>query len=329
VIIADESLYNELKDGLNGYEIIVQAGSEAIADAMMDCEIDTVVTAMVGYSGLEPTINAIKAGKRIALANKETLVVAGELITDMLKSSASEISPVDSEHSAIFQSLVGEDYNSISKLILTASGGPFRLTPIEQMQFVTKANTLNHPNWVMGAKITVDSATMMNKGFEMIEAKWLFGIEAKDIEIVVHPQSIVHSMVEFNDGSIKAQLGVPDMHLPIQYALGYPNRLPSVRKRLSVMDYSNLTFEAPSFDKFPMLTLAYDSINRGGNIPCALNAANEIAVAAFLEDKINYIQIADVVANGIKNCAFIPQPTFEDYVATNAEIRNYTNSIIK
>lgn len=329
VIIADESLFNELKQGLEGYETIVQAGSKAIADAMFDSEIDTVVTAMVGYSGLEPTINAIKAGKRIALANKETLVVAGELITRMLVDSASEIFPVDSEHSAIFQSLVGEDSKTISKLILTASGGPFRQTPIEQMKHVTKADTLNHPNWVMGAKITVDSATMMNKGFEMIEAKWLFGVEAKDIEIAVHPQSIVHSMVEFYDGSIKAQLGVPDMHLPIQYALGYPNRLPSERKRLSIKDYSNLTFEVPSFEKFPMLTLAYDSISRGGNIPCALNAANEIAVAAFLEDKISYIQIAEVVAKGIENCAFIPQPTFEDYVATNTEIRNYTSSIIK
>lgn len=328
-IIADESLYNELKEGLIGYETSALAGAKAIADMVMDSNIDTVVTAMVGYSGLEPTINAIKAGKRIALANKETLVVAGELITNLLKDSKSDIFPVDSEHSAIFQSLVGEDYNSISKLILTASGGPFRLTPIEQMQFVTKADTLNHPNWVMGAKITVDSATMINKGFEMIEAKWLFGIEAKDIDIVVHPQSIVHSMVEFNDGSIKAQLGVPDMHLPIQYAMGYPNRLPSKRKRLSVMDYSNLSFESPSFDKFPMLSLAYDAINRGGNIPCALNAANEIAVAAFLEDKINYIQIADIVSKGIEKCRFISQPTFNDYVDTNNEIRNYTNSIIK
>ncbi len=328
VIIAQESLYEQVKSALKDSNIIVRAGSKAIAEAVTDINIDTVVTAMVGYSGLEPTINAINAGKRIALANKETLVVAGELITNMLKTSPSKIYPVDSEHSAIFQSLVGEDYNSISKLILTASGGPFRETPIEQLTYVTKQQTLNHPNWAMGAKITVDSATMMNKGFEMIEAKWLFGVEAKNIEIAVHPQSIVHSMVQFRDGSIKAQLGVADMHLPIQYALAYPERLPSARKHLSITDYSKLTFEAPSFEKFPMLTLAYESIDKGGNIPCALNAANEVAVAAFLEDKITYSQIAKIVARGVENCTLISNPTYTDYVETNQEIINYTKSII-
>lgn len=283
---------------------------------------------MVGYSGLEPTINAVKSGKIIALANKETLVVAGELITNLVKESASVLYPVDSEHSAIFQCLVGETHESISKLILTASGGPFRTKSIEELKYVTKADALNHPNWKMGSKVTIDSASMMNKGFEVMEAKWLFNVDSKDIEVVVHPQSIVHSMVEFVDGSIKAQLGIPDMHLPIRYALGTPNRLKSDCKKLSVTDYSSLTFEAPDINKFPMLGMAYEAISRGGNAPCILNAANEIAVAAFLNEKIKFIEIPILVEKTMANAQYINNPTYEDYVITNKEARHYAQSLL-
>ena len=329
VVIAQSDCYTKLRDALAGEPIEVMCGQQAIADAAADDDVDIVVTAMVGYSGLAPTISAIKAGKTIALANKETLVVAGELITGLVKQYGSRLVPVDSEHSAIFQCLVGEDPESVDKLILTASGGPFRTRPKEELYGVTRADALNHPNWSMGAKVTIDSASMMNKGFEMIEARWLFGIPSERIEIVVHPQSIVHSMVAYSDGSVKAQLGLPDMRLPIRYALNYPERLPSACRKMSVADYANLTFEAPDREKFPLLDMAFDAIHRGGNVPCALNAANEIAVAAFLADRIGFMQMPEVVAEAVARNRFIASPTYDDYVATNAEIRKIAEELIK
>lgn len=321
VIIGDESLHAELCRRLEGTGIRVLSGSKAIAEEVTDPVIDTVVTAMVGYSGLAPTINAIRAGKDIALANKETLVVAGELITSLVKQHGTHLYPVDSEHGAIYQCLVGEDPSTVSKLLLTASGGPFRTCSKDELQYMTKADALHHPNWNMGAKITIDSATMMNKGFEVIEAKWLFGIDAADIEVVVHPQSIVHSMVEFIDGSVKAQLGLPDMHLPIRYALGLPGRLASVGRRLSVSDYATLTFERPDMDKFPLLGMAFEAIGRGGNVPCVMNAANEVAVDAFLHDRIRFTDIADIVERTIAASAFVEHPAYDDYVLSNQEAR--------
>lgn len=329
VVIAQSDCYTKLRDTLAGEPIEVMCGQQAIADAAAADDVDIVVTAMVGYSGLAPTISAIKAGKTIALANKETLVVAGELITRLVKQYGSRLVPVDSEHSAIFQCLVGEDPESVDKLILTASGGPFRTRPKEELYGVTRADALNHPNWSMGAKVTIDSASMMNKGFEMIEARWLFGIPSERIEIVVHPQSIVHSMVAYSDGSVKAQLGLPDMRLPIRYALNYPERLPSACRKMSVADYANLTFEAPDHEKFPLLDMAFDAIHRGGNVPCALNAANEIAVAAFLADRIGFMQMPEVVAEAVARNRFIASPTYDDYVATNAEIRKIAEELIK
>lgn len=329
VVIAQSDCYAKLRDALAGEPIEVMCGQQAIADAAAADDVDIVVTAMVGYSGLAPTISAIKAGKTIALANKETLVVAGELITRLVKQYGSRLVPVDSEHSAIFQCLVGEDPESVDKLILTASGGPFRTRPKEELYGVTRADALNHPNWSMGAKVTIDSASMMNKGFEMIEARWLFGIPSERIEIVVHPQSIVHSMVAYSDGSVKAQLGLPDMRLPIRYALNYPERLPSACRKMSVADYANLTFEAPDREKFPLLDMAFDAIHRGGNVPCALNAANEIAVAAFLADRIGFMQMPEVVAEAVARNRFIASPTYDDYVATNAEIRKIAEELIK
>ena len=329
VVIAQSDCYTKLRDNLAGEPIEVMCGQQAIADAAAGDDVDIVVTAMVGYSGLAPTISAIKAGKTIALANKETLVVAGELITRLVKQYGSRLVPVDSEHSAIFQCLVGEDPESVDKLILTASGGPFRTRPKEELYGVTRADALNHPNWSMGAKVTIDSASMMNKGFEMIEARWLFGIPSERIEIVVHPQSIVHSMVAYSDGSVKAQLGLPDMRLPIRYALNYPERLPSACRKMSVADYANLTFEAPDREKFPLLDMAFDAIHRGGNVPCALNAANEIAVAAFLADRIGFMQMPEVVAEAVARNRFIASPTYDDYVATNAEIRKIAEELIK
>ncbi|MBS7149852.1 MAG: 1-deoxy-D-xylulose-5-phosphate reductoisomerase [Prevotella sp.] len=329
VVIAQSDCYTKLRDTLAGEPIEVMCGQQAIADAAAADDVDIVVTAMVGYSGLAPTISAIKAGKTIALANKETLVVAGELITRLVKQYGSRLVPVDSEHSAIFQCLVGEDPESVDKLILTASGGPFRTRPKEELYGVTRADALNHPNWSMGAKVTIDSASMMNKGFEMIEARWLFGIPSERIEIVVHPQSIVHSMVAYSDGSVKAQLGLPDMRLPIRYALNYPERLPSACRKMSVADYANLTFEAPDREKFPLLDMAFDAIHRGGNVPCALNAANEIAVAAFLADRIGFMQMPEVVAEAVARNRFIASPTYDDYVATNAEIRKIAEELIK
>lgn len=329
VVIAQSDCYTKLRDTLAGEPIEVMCGQQAIADAAAADDVDIVVTAMVGYSGLAPTISAIKAGKTIALANKETLVVAGELITRLVKQYGSRLVPVDSEHSAIFQCLVGEDPESVDKLILTASGGPFRTRPKEELYGVTRADALNHPNWSMGAKVTIDSASMMNKGFEMIEARWLFGIPSERIEIVVHPQSIVHSMVAYSDGSVKAQLGLPDMRLPIRYALNYPERLPSACRKMSVADYANLTFEAPDREKFPLLDMAFDAIHCGGNVPCALNAANEIAVAAFLADRIGFMQMPEVVAEAVARNRFIASPTYDDYVATNAGIRKIAEELIK
>lgn len=329
VVIAQSDCCTKLRDALVGEPIEVMCGQQAIADAAAADDVDIVVTAMVGYSGLAPTISAIKVGKTIALANKETLVVAGELITRLVKQYGSRLVPVDSEHSAIFQCLVGEDPESVDKLILTASGGPFRTRPKEELYGVTRVDALNHPNWSMGAKVTIDSASMMNKGFEMIEARWLFGIPSERIEIVVHPQSIVHSMVAYSDGSVKAQLGLPDMRLPIRYALNYPERLPSACRKMSVADYANLTFEAPDREKFPLLDMAFDAIHRGGNVPCALNAANEIAVAAFLADRIGFMQMPEVVAEAVARNRFIASPTYDDYVATNAEIRKIAEELIK
>lgn len=329
VIIANEAYYQTLREALQGSDTIVKAGMDAIVEAMSDPAIDTVVTAMVGYAGLAPTINAIKHNKIIALANKETLVVAGALINDLLANSASKLYPVDSEHGAIWQCLAGEKHSDIYKLILTASGGPFRTKTIEELANVTKADALKHPNWSMGAKITIDSATMMNKGFEVMEAKWLFDIDLDRIEVVVHPQSIVHSMIEFIDGSVKAQLGLPDMRIPIRYALGYPERLYSDAQRMHVSDYRNLTFEEPDLQKFPMLGLAYKASRAGGNMPCVLNAANEIAVAAFLHDKIGYNDIAETVVKTMQWAPYVAQPTYEDYVNTNIEARRYAETLIK
>ena len=322
VIIADEQYYEYVRDALEDTDIEVATGSDAIAQAVTAPEIDTVVTAMVGYSGLESTIAAIGAGKRIALANKETLVVAGELIDRLLKGSKSVLYPVDSEHGAFYQCLVGERMQDVEKLWLTASGGPFRTLPKEQLATVTAADALKHPNWSMGAKITIDSATMMNKGFEMIEARWLFGIEPRDIEIVVHPQSIIHSMVAFKDGSVKAQLGLPDMHLPIRYALGLPDgRLASDCRKMTIEDMANLTLERPDFDKFPLLGTAYAAARTGGTAPCVMNAANEIAVAAFLKDEIGFTDIYRIIDTTMAQAHLVEHPTYDDYVASNDEAR--------
>ena len=328
-IIANESQYNTLKEALTGTGINVSCGRQAICDAMALDSVDVVVTAAVGYSGLEPTISAIKAGKRIALANKETLVVAGELITSMLQHSASTIIPVYSEHSAIYQCLVGEEPHRVRELIITASAWRCRIKPLDFIKTATVEDALNHPNWSMGSKITIDSATMLNKAFEIIEARWLFGIEANQIEAVVHPQSIIHSMVEFVDGSVKAQLGLPDMHLPIRYALGEANRLTTDATPLRLADYANLTFEAPDTDRFPCLNLAYHALERGGNTACVINAANEIAVAAFLNRHIAFLDIYDTIVSTLDKIAFIERPTFEDFVNTNTEARVRAEAIIK
>ncbi len=327
-IIAEEKLYDRLKEGLSGSGITVSAGKKAICDSMALDSVDVVVTAAVGYSGLEPTMSAIRAGKRIALANKETLVVAGELITAMLQDSQSAIVPVDSEHSAIYQCLVGEDKTAINKLIITASGGPFRTKTIEQIKHVTVEDALNHPNWAMGAKITIDSATMLNKAFEIIEARWLFGINASHIQAIVHPQSIIHSMVEFVDGSVKAQLGLPDMHLPIRYALGDARRLPTQMPTLTIEDYANLTFEKPDTDRFPCLNLAYFALEKGGNTACIINAANEIAVSAFLKQRIRFLDIYDIICDTLQKIDYISKPSFEDLVNTNSEARICAESLI-
>lgn len=319
VVITDPSAYPLLKEALADLPIRVELGEEAIAEAAALPGVDVVVTAMVGYSGLLPTVSAIEAGKTIALANKETLVVAGEVITGMLARSKSSIVPVDSEHSAIFQCLVGEKTSQARKILLTASGGPFRKLSAKELENVTVADALHHPNWNMGAKVTIDSASMMNKGFEMIEARWLFACPPENIEILVHPQSIVHSMVEFVDGSIKAQLGVPDMHLPIRYALGYPERLATTAPPLSLQQMSTLTFEAPDYEKFPLLSYAFEAIKKGGNMPCILNAANEKGVAAFLNGRIRFTDMPRLVHHVMEKTSFLSSPNLEDLIATNSE----------
>lgn len=329
VAIADERHYKTLREALDGLPVKVFAGADSICQIAAMSPIDTVVTAMVGYSGLLPTVRAIEAGKKIALANKETLVVAGELVTDLALRNRVDIVPIDSEHSAIFQCLVGENENSVEKLILTASGGAFRDTPKDDLRLATAADALRHPTWKMGAKITIDSATMMNKGFEVIEARWLFDIPIDKIEVIIHPQSIVHSMVQFCDGSIKAQLGQPDMRHPIQYALTFPDRLNAQVERANLADIHQLTFEKPDYEKFRNLGLAYDALRRGGNIPCILNAANEVAVDAFLKGKIGFFAMSDIIEQTISETAFISSPTLDDYIATDREARARSSEKIK
>lgn len=321
VVIADESRYETVREALADLPIKVWAGAEAIGDAASLPDVDVVVTAMVGFAGLRPTVAAIEAGKTIALANKETLVVAGELITELAVKHRAPILPVDSEHSAIFQSLVGEDGNAIDKILLTASGGPFRTTPIEELAGVTAARALKHPNWEMGAKITIDSATMMNKGFEMIEAKWLFGVEPERIEVLVHPESIVHSAVQLADGGVKAQLGVPDMRLPIQYALSFPRRLSLSGERLDLAALGRLTFERPDFDKFDCLRIAYEAIEAGGNLPCVVNAANEVANAAFRRGAVGFLDIPRLIRRAMADATRCQRASLSDYLASDAEVR--------
>lgn len=326
-IIADESKYGRLREALAPLGIETAAGSQAMADAMERPDFDTVVTATVGYSGLLPTVRAIGAGKQIALANKETLVVAGELVTRLLAESSTRVIPVDSEHSAIYQCLVGEDPATVNKLIITASGGPFRTFTREEIATVTPSQALHHPRWNMGAKITIDSATMLNKAFEIIEARWLFDITPDRIEAVVHPQSIVHSMVEFIDGAVKAQLGIPDMRLPIRYALGDASRLPSSERPLALSDYATLTFEKPDPEKFPCLTLAPFALKRGGNAACIINAANEVAVRAFLEEKITFPEIYGSITRALEAIPFVESPSLDDYVATHRETISFTEHL--
>ena len=328
VCIADESCYSRLREALSDMPIKVMAGAKALEELVTMPAVDIVVAAMVGYAGLPPTIAAIKAKKTIALANKETLVVAGEIICRLAQLYKVDILPVDSEHSAIFQSLVGEDMASVEKLLLTASGGPFRTYTFEQMQHVTAAQALKHPNWEMGAKITIDSASMMNKGFEVIEARWLFDIPVDKIQVLVHPQSVVHSAVQFVDGSVKAQLGTPDMRMPIQYALTYPERWESDVPRLDLFTNSQLTFEEPDLQRFPNLRLAYEAIARGGNTPCVLNAANEVVNLAFREGKCGFLQMSDVIATTMEQTTFIAEPNYEDYVHTDREARKIAQSIL-
>ena len=321
VVIGEETLYEQVFAALDPYHIKVYAGADALSEVVQMETVDIVLTALVGYAGLIPTLAAIDAGKNIALANKETLVVAGELVTQRAKAKGVNIYPVDSEHSAIFQCLAGEFHNPIEKIILTASGGPFRGMNRNALASVSKTQALKHPNWDMGAKITIDSASMMNKGLEVIEAKWLFGLKSDQIEVIVHPQSIVHSLVQFQDGSMKAQLGLPDMKLPIQYALAYPDRLPNKFERFNFLDYPNLTFEQPDLEAFRNLKLAYDVLEKGGNAPCILNAANEVVVDAFLNDKVGFLQMSDILADTLQKCTFVNQPSLEDYIASDAEAR--------
>lgn len=329
VVISNACHYDEVADALKNEPIKVYAGREALQQVVAMSTIDVVVTAMVGYSGLIPTCNAIKAGKHIALANKETMVVAGEIINQLANENKVNIYPVDSEHSAIFQCLVGEVNNEIEKIYLTASGGPFRGFSIEQLSNVTKADALKHPNWDMGAKITIDSASMMNKGFEVIEAKWLFGLKPEQIDVIVHPQSIVHSIVQFVDGSMKAQMGLPDMKLPIQYALSFPERLPSSFRRFNFLDYPKLTFEQPNTKNFRNLALAFEALNQGGNMPCTLNAANEVVVHAFLNDKIKFLQMPEIIEQIMEKATFLKNPSLEDYIQTDKEVRILTAARIK
>jgi len=329
VVIVNEEKYKLVQDALLPKDIKVFAGENALNQVVEMETIDVVLTALVGYSGLIPTIHAIRAGKQIALANKETLVVAGEIITALAKEHAVNIYPVDSEHSAIFQCLVGEFHNPIEKIVLTASGGPFRGRNRDFLKTVTKAQALKHPNWEMGAKITIDSASMMNKGLEVIEAKWLFGLKPDQIEVVVHPQSIVHSLVQFEDGSMKAQLGLPDMRIPIQFALSFPDRLNNNFERFDFTKYPSLTFEQADVETFRNLQLAYIALDRGGNAPCVLNAANEIAVEAFLKDKIGFLQMSDVIEATLEKTEYIPKPSLDDYIGTDSRAREITKTLIK
>ena len=326
VVIANEAKYLQLKEMLADLPIQVYAGADALCEIVEAKPIDVVLASMVGYAGLRPTMNAIRAGKAIALANKETLVVAGELINALAQQYHTPILPVDSEHSAIFQCL--EPNNALEKVILTASGGPFRKFTMEQLQHVTKEQALKHPNWDMGAKITIDSATMMNKGFEVIEAKWLFGVRPDQIEVVVHPQSVIHSMVQYEDGAVKAQLGMPDMRLPIQYAFSYPQRIKASFDRLDFTTMKELTFEQPDTNRFRCLALAYEALNKGGNMACIVNAANEVVVSAFLKDRIPFLRMSEVIEQSMAKVPFIQTPTYEDYVATDAEARRIAESLI-
>jgi 1-deoxy-D-xylulose-5-phosphate reductoisomerase len=328
VVIADESKYTYVKEALNSADIKVYAGSKSIVDIVQMESIDTVLAAIVGYAGLESTLSAIKAGKQIALANKETLVVAGDLVTSIAKENGVNLYPVDSEHSAIFQCLAGEFHNPIEKIYLTASGGPFRGKDKAFLENVKKEQALKHPNWQMGAKITIDSASLMNKGLEVIEAKWLFGLQTEQIDVIVHPQSIVHSIVQFTDGSMKAQMGLPDMKLPIQYAIGYPHRIKSDFPRFNFMNYPQLTFEPADTKTFRNLALAYEAIKKGGNAACILNAANEVAVEAFLNDKIGFLQMSDVVEKCLQTLAFIDKPSYQDYINTDKETRLVATKIV-
>lgn len=329
VAIGNEMHYLTLKNALVDLPVKVFAGTESIAQVAQMKPIDIVLTAMVGYSGLKPTINAIKAGKKIALANKETLVVAGELIGELAARHNSAIIPVDSEHSAIFQCLSGEGHNPVEKLILTASGGPFRTKSLAELEHVTSAEALKHPNWDMGAKITIDSASLMNKGFEIIEAKWLFGVKPEQIQVVVHPQSIIHSMVQFVDGSIKAQLGMPDMKLPIQYAFTYPDRIKTNFPRFDFNICSEFTFEQPDTERFRNLSFAYYAMEKGGNMPCILNAANEIAVAEFLKNNVGFLQMSDIIEEVMEKAFFVENPSYEDYVNTDTTVRKLTREMIR
>lgn len=329
VVIANETYFDKVRDALEPHFVKVYAGQDALAQVVQMDTIDVVLTALVGYAGLKPTLAAIEAGKDIALANKETLVVAGELVTKLAHEKQVNIYPVDSEHSAIFQCMVGEFHNPLEKIILTASGGPFRGKTLAELEGVTKEQALKHPNWDMGAKITIDSASMMNKGLEVIEAKWLFGLKKEQIEVIVHPQSIIHSIAQFADGSMKAQMGLPDMKLPIQFALTYPHRLKTDFPRFSFLDYNALTFEQPDLKTFRNLQLAFDAMDRGGNAPCILNAANEIAVAAFLKDEITFLQMPQLIEQCLEKVEFIKQPNYEDYVNTDEQTRQFGTTIVK
>lgn len=324
VIIANEQHYAYIKKALENYPIKVYAGVKAICEMVELPSVDVVLTAMVGYAGLLPTIHAVKAGKRIALANKETLVVAGEIICDLAQQYRSAIIPVDSEHSAIFQCLIGEQNASVEKIILTASGGPFRQKTYDELRQVTTRDALKHPNWEMGAKITIDSASLMNKGFEVIEAKWLFGLKPSQIEVLIHPQSIIHSMVQFVDGSVKAQLGLPDMKLPIQYAFAFPQRIKNDHPRLDFAQYARFDFQQPDTSKFRNLAFAYDAMEKGGTMPCVLNAANEVVVAAFLEEKIGFLHMSDIIEKTMQTASWIAKPTYEDYVLADKQARELT-----
>ena len=329
VVIGNPQKYDEVKTALQNLPVKVYAGEDAIHQVVQMDTIDMVLTAMVGYSGLLPTIRAVESGKNIALANKETLVVAGDLLTRLALEKRVDILPVDSEHSAIFQCLTGEFMNPAEKIILTCSGGPFRGKKREELIHMGPGDALAHPNWDMGAKITIDSATLMNKGFEMIEARWLFGLSPDNIEVIVHPQSIIHSLVQFQDGSIKAQLGLPDMRLPIQYALGFPNRIPNDFPRFSFLNYPSLTFEKPDMENFRNLALAYEAIRLGGNMPCIMNAANEVVVSAFLQKRIGFTWMPEIIGEIMEKAEFLPDPTLDDYIATNSETRRMTELLIE